>query len=984
MKELFIAVGIASLAVVLCLPGPAQALERVNASVQLNQEDKGDFLITLTDDGKVLFTREDLLRLGIEELPGNAAIGQDGYVSLSPSVHAELHGQTSTLHLTVDPDLLGKKPTIELAPLSTPAPTPTPGPDLAQAARRASANVYLNGEDKGSFFITLTNAGKVLFVHEDLVRLGIKELPSDADIGEDGYVSLSPSVRAEFDEKSSILHLTVSPELLGKTTVALATASVPEPTPTPSQAAEMLIANVYLNREDKGDFFLKRTDKGKMLFSREDLLRLRIDVASTNRMDDGYFALPPLIRSEFDEKTSTMYLTVAPEVLGKTTVDLARKRPDIGEFLLTQTSGFINYGISYNADDDYEFTSLSVPLEAGITSNGYLGISSFSYTKDTEEERFVRLMSSIVKDNPENLTRFIAGDFSASSGLLGSGGLLGGLSLSKKYSMDPYALRYPGANLYGSVDSPSDVEVYVNGLLVSKEHLSPGEFEFQNVGNLQGSGEATLVITDALGRQETVTVPYYTSAQLLKPGLHDYSYNIGYQREAFGQKSAEYGDAAFLGFHRYGISDGLTAGVRAEADADVMNGGISTTFLLGTFGEFDTSVAFSQEDEASGNGWSARYAWAGRYMSLGLFARGYSREYANLMVTSLDDKSRLEGSGGIGFRQVQLGSLSFFYSMKDMYEDVDRERYGIRYNRRLGRQMSLNVVAARTVTDESETDEIFANLTILLGRSRSANVSYQKQEDETLTRVNLQKNAPLGKGIGYRFSADQRDNGDDEPTSGGDAYLQYRGDHGIYSAEDRIIDGENHYTVGTAGGIALINSSAYFTRPIHDGYVLAKVGTFENVAVKYNNQEVGVTNEDGELLIPGLISYHQNNISIDDKAIPVNYELSDINKSVSLPYRAGGVVRFDMKKLQGFTGRLLVRDHGKVSPAEYWGLRINNGAEAMEVIVGKNGEFYLENLLAGRIPARLFRKDEICSFELVIPESDDVMVNMGEMICERN
>ncbi len=48
----------------------------------------------------------------------------------------------------------------------------------------------------------------------------------------------------------------------------------------------MLIANVHINRENKGDFFLKRTDKGKMLFSREDLLRLRIDVASTDSMDD--------------------------------------------------------------------------------------------------------------------------------------------------------------------------------------------------------------------------------------------------------------------------------------------------------------------------------------------------------------------------------------------------------------------------------------------------------------------------------------------------------------------------------------------------------------------------------------------------------------------------------------------------------------------------------------------------------------------------
>lgn len=91
-----------------------------------------------------------------------------------------------------------------------------------------------------------------------------------------------------------------------------------------------------------------------------------------------------------------------------------------------------------------------------------------------------------------------------------------------------------------------------------------------------------------------------------------------------------------------------------------------------------------------------------------------------------------------------------------------------------------------------------------------------------------------------------------------------------------------------------------------------------------------------------------------------------------------------MKKLQGFTGRLLIRDRGEMSPAEYWGLRINQGAESMEVIVGKNGEFYLENLPAGHLPARLFRKDEVCFFELAIPESNDVMVNMGEVICERN
>ncbi|HEY0721013.1 MAG TPA: fimbria/pilus outer membrane usher protein, partial [Gammaproteobacteria bacterium] len=511
--------------------------------------------------------------------------------------------------------------------------------------------------------------------------------------------------------------------------------------------------------------------------------------------------------------------------------------------------------------------------------------------------------------------------------------------------------------------------------------LSPGEFEFLNVGTMQGSGEATLVIKDAYGGEERITVPYYTSAQLLKPGLHDYSYSVGYQREAFGEKSAEYGDAAFLGYHRIGFTDALTAGLRAEADADVTNGGASATFLLGTLGEFDTALAFSRDNGGAGRGWSARYSRSSRYVSGGLFARGFSRDYATLTMASSDDKARLETSVNLGLRQERLGSVSFFYTLRDMYQEVDRRRYGVNYNRRLASQVSLNIVAARTVA-ETATNELFANLMILLGRSRSANVSLQKQGEESAARVSLQQNAPLGTGFGYRLSGDWRDNDQSEPTSGGNAYLQYRGNHGVYSAEHRIIDGTSNYMAGTAGSIAFINRSAYFTRPIYDGFVLAKVGAFENVTVSYNHQPVGVTDKNGELLIPGLLSYYSNSVSIDDKAIPVNYELAEITKSVSLPYRAGGVVNFGVKKLQGFTGRLAVREGGEQMPAEYWGLQFSAGGKVNEVIVGKRGEFYLENLPAGRYPARLFNKENSCSFALVIPDSDDAMVDMGEVICE--
>jgi outer membrane usher protein len=980
MRQHFITAGVIALWIVSYFSAPVHAADRLYVNVYIDSEDKGKFVITMTDEGKILFVREDLLRLGIKDIPTDAA-GDDGYVSLSPRVRAELDKQTSILHLTIGPAL------------SPP-----------QTVARMKTNVHLNGEEKGDFLITLTDEGKILFAREDLLLLGIKEPPTNATTGQDGYVSLSPQVRAEFDKQASLLNLTVDPPLLDRSAndlssvsplvpaPVLASASEPmlppvlaaTPIPEPGHATRRAITNVHLNLEDKGDFFIKLTDTGKIFFTRDDLSRLGLmDISSdVPSEDDNYVPLPPHMRAEFDEKTSILHLTADPEHLGKTTVDLARKAPD-SRFVPGGSSAFINYGLSYSADDDREFASLSMPLEAGITTNGYLGISSFSYVRDIDDDRFVRLMTSVVKDNTPSRTRVIVGDFSTSSGILGSGGLFGGLSIATKFSIDPYSLRYPGANLYGAVNTPSDVEIYVNGLLVGKSHLSPGEFEFLNVGNVQGSGEATMVLKDAYGREQTITVPYYTSAQLLRPGLHDYSYSVGYQREAFGQESNEYGDAAFLGYHRIGISDVLTTGLRAEADTDVVNGGVTATFLLGTLGEFDISAAFSRDDSANGNGWSARYSRSNRYMSWGLFGRGFSRDYSNLTITSADDKSRLEASGNIGFRQDWMGSISLFYSKRDMYEDVDRKRYGVNYNRRLAPQVSLNIVAARTVA-ETTTNELFANLMIYLGKSRSANAAYQKQGNETAGRVTLQQNAPLGTGLGYRLIAERRDNGQDDPTNGGDAYLQYRGNHGIYSAEYWNVDGNTSYTVGTTGGIAFINSSAYFTRPIYDGFVLAKVGTLENVAVKYNNQDVGVTDKNGELLIPSLVSYYQNSISINDKDIPVNYELSETSKSVSVPYRTGGIVQFEATKLQGFTGRLFINERGAKTTAEYWGLQITQGKEVKEVIVGKNGAFYLENLPAGRFPARLFSKDKACSFVLSIPDSEDLMVNMGDVICERN
>jgi outer membrane usher protein len=583
------------------------------------------------------------------------------------------------------------------------------------------------------------------------------------------------------------------------------------------------------------------------------------------------------------------------------------------------------------------------------------------------------------------MKRFVIGDFYAYSGNLGSGALMGGFSLSRNFSTAPFFIKYPGMDISGMLYTPSDVEIYTNDMLLKRARLSPGEFEFMSLPNVHGAGELDIVIKDAFGREEKITSPYYVSTALLKPGLHDYSYNVGFRRKDFGRESFKYSDPAFLGYHRIGFSRIFTGGLRAEADKNMINAGPTATLLLGNLGEIDSSFALSRAQGRTGYGFFSNYSYAGRHFNWRFFAKGYSRDYANLAFSSSDNKPRFEGSASAGFGHKMFGSLSIAYSVSDLYCGTDIKKASMFYSRRLLKNVSFNIEASRTDA-EDRIYEVFAGLTFILGKATSASMDYRVREDYSRASATLQENPPLGTGFGYRVSIDRtdddRDANQESVETGGNGFLQYRGPQGIYSAEYRRVWGEDSYTVGASGGVAFINSSAYFTRPITDGFALVKVDDLNNVRVRFNNQEAGTTNKNGEVIIPGLISYYPNSISFDDTDCPVNYLIPEIEKLVSVPFRGGGVVLFDLQKLQAFTGRLSVIEKGVKTSAEYWGLKIQTDVRTIEAVVGKRGEFYLENIPAGTYAARLFENGRACDFSMTIPASKDAMVDMGEVICE--
>jgi outer membrane usher protein len=83
----------------------------------------------------------------------------------------------------------------------------------------------------------------------------------------------------------------------------------------------------------------------------------------------------------------------------------------------------------------------------------------------------------------------------------------GGLRLSRNFSVRPDLVTYPLLNLSGSAAVPSSVDLFINGYKSSSAQINGGPYTLTNVPWISGAGEATVVTTDALGRQVSTSIP---------------------------------------------------------------------------------------------------------------------------------------------------------------------------------------------------------------------------------------------------------------------------------------------------------------------------------------------------------------------------------------------------------------------------------------------------------------------------------------------
>jgi outer membrane usher protein len=680
-------------------------------------------------------------------------------------------------------------------------------------------------------------------------------------------------------------------------------------------------------------------------------------------------SLAPGLTYRVDEAGLALAITAAPELLATTVLDLQPGAPPALTFR-SDPAAFLNYGATTR-----DFDTFTATVELGVSVGGGLFLTSVTRNEDGS---VVRGLTNVTVDDRARLMRWVVGDHVAFAGGLGGSATLGGLSVSREFSINPYAVSFPTVGMNGVVMTPSTADIYVNGHLFRTENLPPGAFQLNNLPVYTGAGIARVIVRDAFGREQELISPYYFTTALLSEGTHEFSYNLGFRRDNVAIDSDDYHRLSFLARHRVGVTDTLTAGGRLEANPSLVSGGGSVTFRLPIIGEFELAAAGSQAGgDRSGAAASFGYSYVGRPVSMGGVLRYQSDHYANLSLPAFVDRARLEALAFVGLQLGTRVNLTAQYAYADYRDRGVEERVSLLTSIRLTDRATFYLNGSHTRSRLfGDVTEGFAGVSYFLGSSTTASATWEQHDRTGQGTVELMKSLPVGNGFGFRV----RGVGG-EDVQQGLVDVQYQGPYGRYEVAYQNTNGHGVTTASVAGGLMAIGGSVFATRPVYDSFGLIRVPGVAGVRGYLNNQEIGVTNARGDLPVPNMLAYYGNRVAIADSDVPLEYTVAASERTIATGLRGGAVIAFPVRRVQSVSGRVVVASAGATRVPAYGDLKVETDGATLLSPIGRDGEFYLENVPPGRHRATIEDPAGRCAFTLEAPAVGPSLVDLGTITC---
>lgn len=725
---------------------------------------------------------------------------------------------------------------------------------------------------------------------------------------------------------------------------------------------------------------------GRIARVRRDFDRLRVSSAALREL--GFRLRPDTpaivnitrmagVQARYDEAAQRLALDVAAELVDQ---EPERLNARISRLPQPETSAgmLLNYDVHATRTDD---RTKVVSLLSELRAFGEWGVVSHAALVRRTDSAGTGSQSDAIRLDTTYSRSFVGSALTLRLGDAIAGGLgwtratrFAGLQVQRNFALQPELVTFPVPAFRGQANLPSTVDLYLDGVRQFSGQVPAGPFELSTMPVVNGAGTAEMVVTDLLGAQRVVVLPFYTTSRLLRAGLSSYSLDVGFVRRNYGLESSSYSsDPMVSATWRLGVRDWLTLEGQLEGTPSLTLGGAGAVLGLGRAGVVDASFALSTDDGERGRQASLGYGWRNRRFN---FALGTQRSFdAFRDIASAWGAPPPQRSDRViaGMNLGRNGSLGLSY-FGLQYPGAARMRLASAfYSRSLGPRISLSVSYSRDL-DRRHGHAIFAGLALALEDHISASLSASRQgRSDVLSSLDVSRPVDPDGGLGWRARIQ------DGPVHGGLVEAGYRGARGQAQVGVQRSGGARQAWAGVSGALVLMDGQLLAARPIHDAFAVVSTDGLADVPVQLENRPIGRTGAGGTLLVTPLNAYQRNRLGIDPMHLPASTDVSRVEADVVPSDRAGTLVRFGIVEARAASVIL----HDATGHPLPLGTRVSQPDHDGEpALVGYDGLAYLEGLQEhNRIEAHL-AEGSSCTASFDYAPRTGELPTIGPLACE--
>ncbi|WP_139166944.1 fimbria/pilus outer membrane usher protein [Chromobacterium sphagni] len=534
-----------------------------------------------------------------------------------------------------------------------------------------------------------------------------------------------------------------------------------------------------------------------------------------------------------------------------------------------------------------------------------------------------------------------------------------GVLINSDDRMLPESLQGYAPIVRGVAETNAKVSVSQNGKIIYEGMVPPGEFKIDDLYNTGYAGDMVVTVTEADGRTKQFIMPYAAVPQLLRQGSYRFSLLAGQLQDGRLSSLPDF----VQGSYQSGLTNNLSlygATVLADHYQELMLGTAFNTIV----GAFSTDITQSVASDLSTS------VAPSRDMSGRSYRINYSKILPGIRTNFSVASYFYSTEGYLGltdFAGLHSGFAATLRPRRSLQLNVDQP-----LSERLGRvflsgsaqsywsQSSSQILfqggysnsfkwggfslsAGRTRNGEGQTvTQYLLSVNLLLGKSpyspqlaSTTTVDSQHNQNEQLS---ISGTTGEQHNLSYNAYASYQDNKGSGSTTGGGASVQYANSVATLNASASSQGSNRQEGAGISGALVFHPGGVVAAQSLGDSIGLVQADGAEG-AILSNANGVSV-NRGGYAVLPNLVPYRVNEVTLDPKGMSDAVELQTTSAEV-VP-RAGAIVLLKFPTQKGRPVLVsILPEGGAAIPV---GSAILDEKGGLVAMVGQGGRAFLRGL----------------------------------------